>query len=192
MSDVGTISGRERFLRGNRSTSDFVGADGRDLGGFVGMQQANTSTRVLPPATTLRPPTTPDANHNARVDRSPIYEPQLTLNFQHSAPADQARASTLSRRLRTCLAQRVSGQIEVSMEGRTATLRGVVASESDRALVQRMVLFEPGVSQVRNELAVQSPAAFPTPPPAPTGPPSAEPLRPESGLSAPANPPAAP
>lgn len=166
LGEVGTVTGSERYVRGNRSANDFVGTSSRDLAGFVGMQQSAASSRVLPPVTPSRPITTRDANETARIPRSPIYDPHLTLSFPYKNPADQARATALSRRLQVCLANRVSGQIEVSLEGRTATLQGMVASESDRALVQRMLLFEPGVSQVRNELVVQAPTASPSPPPA--------------------------
>lgn len=181
LSEVGTVTGNERYVRGNRSANDFVGTSSRDLAGFVGMQQSAASSRVLPPVTTSRPITTRDANETARIPRSPIYDPHLTLSFRYTSPADQGRAAALSRRLQSCLAHRMTGQIEVSMEGRTATLQGVVASESDRALAQRMLLFEPGISQVRNELVVQAPAASPSPPPAVVAP--SPPAAPEPALS---------
>jgi hypothetical protein len=62
----------------------------------------------------------------------------------------------------------------VSVEGATATLRGEVASERDRTLAERLVLFEPGIDSVRNELKVRSPSKGPAeylpPPPSPTNP----------------------
>jgi hypothetical protein len=42
--------------------------------------------------------------------------------------------------------------IQVVMEGRTAVLRGSVASQADDRMMQRMVSLEPGVSNVRSEL----------------------------------------
>jgi hypothetical protein len=54
------------------------------------------------------------------------------------------------------------GSVQVAMEGQVAILRGEVASQHDRDLVGRVVLLEPGVADVRNELQVapanQSPA----------------------------------
>jgi osmotically-inducible protein OsmY len=45
--------------------------------------------------------------------------------------------------------------MEVSVQGATATLRGVVASARDREMAELLVRFEPGISTVRNELTVQ-------------------------------------
>ena len=54
-----------------------------------------------------------------------------------------------------------SGMIVVKMEGRTAVLQGAVASEHQRRLAARLALFEPGVSDVRNELKVDPAVAPP-------------------------------
>jgi hypothetical protein len=60
------------------------------------------------------------------------------------------------------------GSVNIEMEGQTAVLRGQVATaqdrEQDRALVARMLLLEPGISDVRNELTFapsNDPAAQP-------------------------------
>jgi hypothetical protein len=56
------------------------------------------------------------------------------------------------------------GSVAIEMDGRTAVLRGQVATEQDRDLVARMLLLEPGISDVRNELTFaprDDPAAQP-------------------------------
>ncbi|MEE8450511.1 MAG: BON domain-containing protein [Thermoguttaceae bacterium] len=60
--------------------------------------------------------------------------------------------------------------VEVTVDGRTATLRGQVATEYDRILAERFVRMEPGISQVANELVVaQTSTDTPVDPdPAPT------------------------
>jgi hypothetical protein len=56
------------------------------------------------------------------------------------------------------------GSVNIEMEGQTAVLRGQVATAQDRELVARMLLLEPGISDVRNELTFapsNDPAAQP-------------------------------
>jgi hypothetical protein len=48
------------------------------------------------------------------------------------------------------------GQPQVTLEGRTAVLRGKVATEDDRELAEALALMEPDVLDVRNELQVDS------------------------------------
>jgi len=49
------------------------------------------------------------------------------------------------------------GPIQASLEGRTAVLRGTVASEADRQLAEGLARLEPAVMAVRNELVVGNP-----------------------------------
>ena len=56
---------------------------------------------------------------------------------------------------------RGSGSVNVAMEGQIAVLRGEVKSQHDRDLIGRMLLLEPGVSDVRNELVVAPPVPSP-------------------------------
>jgi hypothetical protein len=52
------------------------------------------------------------------------------------------------------------GQLEVQVQGGTATLRGVVATEHDRAVIVQLARLEPGIWRVRNEMVVaEAPAA---------------------------------
>jgi hypothetical protein len=48
---------------------------------------------------------------------------------------------------------------DVEVAGRTVFLRGVAASEHDRALVAQLASLEPGVSQVENLVTIQAPPA---------------------------------
>ena len=57
--------------------------------------------------------------------------------------------------------------MEVTIEGATAILRGVVATEHDRVLAERVAKLEPGVRQVENLLTLAPPSESPsTQPPA--------------------------
>ena len=57
--------------------------------------------------------------------------------------------------LRTLIQSR-SLTIEVSPEGHSAILRGAVPSEHDRQTTELLVMLEPGIQKVENELTVDS------------------------------------
>lgn len=65
-------------------------------------------------------------------------------------PLAQRLAAALER---TSRIQKLS-PIRVDMKGEVATLRGRVATLQDRELAENLIRFEPGVWDVRNELAV--------------------------------------
>lgn len=156
-SNVGTVSGSERFLRGARSAADFVGRDSRDRAGFVGAEQASVSGTVRTAAESLRIETAPDANQGqARRNpaRTRMYDPRLRVDFRFTRPPSPQLDTVLTRRLQACDGIHQSSPIVVSVEGEKATLRGVVAAERDRKLAELMLLLEPGISQVENRLAV--------------------------------------
>jgi len=71
------------------------------------------------------------------------------------------RIPNVSNQLQTRLASvplpdRLKGT-RVAMENGQVVLRGTVASESDKRMMERLVLLEPGVNSVRNELDVAQP-----------------------------------
>jgi hypothetical protein len=90
-----------------------------------------------------------------------LYPPRLKVDFEYSRPAKEVVGSNLSQLLGSCSRLQCLGPIEVSLTGRTATLRGRVASERDRSLAERLVLFEPGISKVENDLVVGPPPEAP-------------------------------
>jgi len=56
--------------------------------------------------------------------------------------------------------------MEVTIEGETAVLRGVVATEHDRRIAEQVARLEPGIRRVENLLTVAPPAASPSDRPA--------------------------
>ena len=154
---AGSVQGNERFLRDNRRRGDFVGSDRSDTNGFVGSQQGRTTGSVLTSTAGIRP----------RVDRSrqinrPI--PRLRRN-QRYYPALQPEFEVSGVRLPEMLQTELenpahfsnSNRYEVLVEGRLAILRGVVADARQKDLAALLVSFEPGISEVRNELQIQTP-----------------------------------
>jgi len=160
---VGTLNFNERFIRGNRRTDSFVGGDSRNRKGFVGSQQGGQTSRARPVVTTPRGSAS-DANRTASVagrTRSGMYEPRLSIGFDVTRPTEEVIAENLARLLAASPGFPSTSRIEVSVEDATATLRGEVASERDRTLAERLILFEPGIDSVRNELKVKRPSSIP-------------------------------
>ncbi|MBC7353119.1 MAG: hypothetical protein H5U08_12230 [Thermogutta sp.] len=85
------------------------------------------------------------------------------LRVGFSAP--QPPAQVVSQEL-TALVSRVTSQrsangmppsVQVAVEGRTAILKGTVPSANDRLVLERLLLLEPGIDKVQNELVVAAP-----------------------------------
>jgi osmotically-inducible protein OsmY len=78
------------------------------------------------------------------------------IDFSHPEITTSKVATKLTTELSKSRALSAIGPIDVQMEGRTAILRGVVATDYDRSLAERLALLEPGVAQIQNELEVRS------------------------------------
>jgi hypothetical protein len=142
---VGSIRGNERFLRGNRQAADFVGTNTRDQRDFIGAA-GSVAGQVRAATEGLRVETTAEANEvvrSATQIRSAIYDPRLRVGFDFSPPSPAAMASRLVDRLAESPRLGLTGPVSVSVEGQTATLRGVVASEHDRTLAGLLLSWSP-------------------------------------------------
>ena len=158
---AGSLSGDERFLRENRQPGAFVGADTADAvnlrSQMQGQQQQNFGNlfQNLFGNTNIQ-------NQNPRTQlRIPI-----SLGFAPRPIATGQVATTFTARLTRLPEFHATGPVEVTMEGRTAVLRGTVASEADRELAEDLAMLEPAVRAVRNELVVDPAATteeIPTP-----------------------------
>lgn len=90
--------------------------------------------------------------------------PSLVLDFASPPPAHGPAATVADLIRRNDRIQQLS-PISVTLQDETAVLRGRVATEHDRQLVELLTRFEPGIWQVKNELTVGaqvSTAAGPT------------------------------
>jgi hypothetical protein len=155
---VGTLDLNARYVRGNRETADFVGADSGDEAGFVGARHTEPVEEVRTAVEGLQIERgAPDANRTQLLPtrrRAVMYRPRLRVGFQVERPAAETVNSNLVDRLEVSLAPVAAGRIEVSMEGATAILRGEVPSHRQRRLARLLLLLEPGISEVENELTV--------------------------------------
>jgi hypothetical protein len=84
---------------------------------------------------------------------APTVRTRLTLPAEIAVPSIRA-GSTIAGHLSSLPALHWSSAPKVDLQGHTAVLRGVVATEHDRDLAERIVRLEPTVSEVQNQLVV--------------------------------------
>ena len=98
--------------------------------------------------------------------RSTEIRARIVTGFRVARPAPTQLSSTLAQRLESSSWLQALSPMEVAFEDGTAVLRGVVATEHDRVLAERVARLEPGVRRVDNQLTLappaESPAAEPT------------------------------
>ncbi len=147
-----SIFSANQFQVGSRDAGNFVG--GRQAGGdFIGATTAGGQFR----RGTI---TTMDRNNlaNQGIGRAAKIDLRNSIRLGFTPPhakRQQLREPVADRIIRLGRLQ-VHSPLEVSIEGRTATLRGAVATERERILAEQMVHLEPGVWTVDNQLVVHS------------------------------------
>ncbi len=159
---MGVVPTNARFLRQNRSSDSFVGRGAQGTSHFVGANESGGSVQAaVSDLSSQRAMASANRQLQAALATPPsrlsIYPPRLEVSFAYSAPLAERMSSQLAGRLRGCSEFHATGPVEVVMAGRLAIVRGVVFSERDRALARQLLLFEPGVSAVQNELKIQPP-----------------------------------
>ena len=83
----------------------------------------------------------------------------LRVAFGYTRTTPEKIRTTLAGRLQKSQRIRTLSAVQVHLENGTATLRGVVATDHDRALAERLTRLEAGIWRVKNELTVAPPAA---------------------------------
>jgi len=153
-----TVSGR--FVRGSRLRNDFVGSNRTDQQGFVGATQAIGVGRVQSAVDTLRIPK--DRTGNRPVPLQPasgMYYPRLefdegfSLNSPERAKGNEEQELSLQA-IQNRITRIAGTEIGLEMVGRLAILRGQVDSQRQADLLESLLRFEPGVDEIRNELAI--------------------------------------
>ena len=192
MSGAGELTGSERFVRGGRQPGQFVGSDTGDMSQTIFGNAAGGGNAGGPDLSGLANL----ANRNANRGRTGggqsgqnrvSYSTGLKVGFEYRLPTAPALSSRIEERLAKMSLGEDYGPLEVTLEGRTATIRGVVATRRERDLVGHLVRMEPGISTVENEVTLPSPSDLPVPgqtPPAANGP-DAAPVTPPANASSP-------
>jgi hypothetical protein len=153
-----TVSGR--FVRGSRSRNDFVGSNRTDQQGFVGATQAIGVGRVQSAVDTLRIPK--DRTGNRPVPLQPasgMYYPRLEFDESFSIDTVEQSKDNDGNEPPLQIIQnrmtRIAGtEIGLEMVGRLAIVRGQVDSQRQADLLVSLLKLEPGVDEVRNEMAI--------------------------------------
>jgi osmotically-inducible protein OsmY len=98
---------------------------------------------------------------NRQTENRAQYGMRMDLAAFQGASSNGAASGTPGStiQVRTAVERSVASVVpsgaNVTMDGSNAILSGMVSSEHDRKLVERMALLVPGVQAVRNELVVQ-------------------------------------
>lgn len=88
-----------------------------------------------------------------------MYEPRLSVAFPYAGPSSAEINAHVSRQMVNLSQQRDPlARVTLTVVGQTARLQGTVSSPEERSLIENLVLFEPGISAVQNDLRVLSAA----------------------------------
>lgn len=152
---AGIITGLERFIRGNRSPDNFVGAGNATSSVFSGGTQAAAVTSAASSVDGLAEEAVPPVNVPRRRKSAGIYLERLTVDFQ-TRPDDYVKPPrpVVSQRL-SDVAYNNGFSVTLSPEGSQATMYGTVQSQHQKQIAELLVLFEPGIETVTNELRVE-------------------------------------
>jgi hypothetical protein len=142
-----SMTGSGSTAGGTRSTSSSTSSGGSGRGG----SSTSTSSTGRRGAT----PTKPTA------PKQQFFEPRIEVGFDVAPQKTTAVAMNVVTSLGVNKAGSRFGGVRVSIDGQTAILRGLVASQNDRQLAEQITLLEPDVSSVRNELLVRRPTNVP-------------------------------
>jgi len=178
MDIAGQVSGSERFLRENRDTGQLVGGSTQGVGnlrgqtdtagqgtsGMFGGQSGYSSRSQL--SNFMNSGTFGSSRQQRQQLRVPLRIGPNSFPFSSPTPAVSTGPNLrVQNRLARLPQLKNGGSLKVEMEGQVAVLRGEVASQHERDLVGRLVLLEPGIADVRNELQVGPAAPKPSPKP---------------------------
>jgi osmotically-inducible protein OsmY len=105
-------------------------------------------------------------NYGAVLNRAGVM-PSVPMNMSLNVPqvVPSVQAANLQAQIARTSSITVPANINVGADGGTIVLRGQVASHDERRIAENVLRLTPGVSNLRNELQVQTPAPAPATPP---------------------------
>lgn len=95
-------------------------------------------------------------------ERPPVRV-RLEVGFAPPPQTASTLATTVNARLQRLAVDHSLGQTQVAVDGDTVVLRGIAESESQRRVLERLVMLEPGVGAVRNEMVIAGTSAESSP-----------------------------
>lgn len=139
------VGGQNNFLGGNAAqTQNFF----RNLNG--GQRRNSTFDFTIENLNEMRD----RGKRGGNGERTPPVRVKLRPAFTMSADTMAQVTSEVQSRLTTSLAEQGVADSRVSSDGRAMTLEGRVATEHQKALIEKMLSLEPGVSTIENRLVV--------------------------------------
>lgn len=160
------LEARDQFLR-TREAREFVGGGSADREGFVGASQSDSTTgnrasQGLGPGNSGGGRSANQGRGSGNTSRRGRGDIRTTISVAFDFPKrpPATLGTDVAARIARIGAIKALSSVGIVVDRGTATLRGVVATDHDRQLIDRLVRLEPGVWKVKNELVVaQSPAA---------------------------------
>lgn len=156
----GAAESKPRFVRDERSDGDLVGSSSSAEAASKFIGRESVVTAAVSSVTGLREEIRPPLNRPRIIRPTGLYAERLTLatdiaNSGTTLQNNVAETPQISESLQSFIQSR-SLTIEVSPEDHSAILRGAVPSEADRQQTELLVMFEPGIQKIVNELTVDS------------------------------------
>jgi len=166
---AGLLDSSDRFIRGNRRPGEFVGAGGMQpfvgsvqSGGMSGLGSWGGRNNFMNRGNQRNQNfNLGGQNFGGRGGSSAGPRLSIKLGFNPPSMSPPHVSATLAKRLTDIPGLKTRGPVEVWVQGDKATLRGTVATDHDRDLAERLVLLEPGIYRVQNDLTVGSVPSWP-------------------------------
>lgn len=149
--------GQQQGLQGaNGNQSGFVGGDAQDMRSAFENMGGRERRRVMFDfmVENLNQMRDRRAERNARRRQPDLVRVQLRAPSNLPLMDSQQVAVTLQSNLTRSLELQGLTAPRVELDGRTATVSGAVVSDHERAVIEKMIALQPGVSQVENLLTV--------------------------------------
>lgn len=146
------------LISGPSTSNDFVGTDLAELRRFIGASQASAQAgaqRVNRGIGQGFQSDQPDNQDSGPAQRK--FRTRVRIGFSVVPISNTNLSERLSRTLQRTLQVRLATGTRVVIDARTAILRGTVSTNHARRLAEQLVLLEPGISRVQNEIVVTAP-----------------------------------
>ena len=143
---------------GSGSGTDFIGSSSN---GTTSGQRSSTRSSYSSSGsrnTSNRSAGQQYGGRSGSMNRNTQVQPVYTLGF--TAPKRDAGtvSVTLDSRLSNVARNNRLNAMQINVSEGIATVRGTVASEHDRKVVENMIRLQPGVTEIRNEIQIESSA----------------------------------
>ncbi len=159
--NVGQVDASARYIRGSQQSGAFVGTGAEEVRNFLGAVQAgeNRTGQSLLGRSLRGTGGTSNANRQSSGGSPRRGRGDVRTSLRVAFDYPRRELTTLGTGLAVRLAKtpriRTVSAVKVEVREGTATLRGVVATDHDRDLCERLARLEAGIWDVNNEILVE-------------------------------------